>query len=125
MEISGFEKNKQINYMYQLRKVERYTVLQHTETANLDPEKFRDLGYDGDSEEEFLSFITDLEFDEIYDQLDEETRTELSKIKEDYSWTDYYNSAWDGEESWYDIGQDNDEWKRSGNFEVRHTTESY
>jgi uncharacterized protein YfbU (UPF0304 family) len=62
--------------MYQLRKVERYTVLQHTETANIDPEKFRDLGYDGDSEEEFLNFISDLEFDEVYDQLDEETRNE-------------------------------------------------
>jgi hypothetical protein len=111
--------------MYQLRKVERYTVLQHTETANLDPEKLRDLGYDGDSEEEFLNFISDLEFDEVYDQLDEETRNELAKIKEDYSWTEHYNSAWDGEESWYDIGEDNDEWQRTGKFEIRHTTESY
>jgi len=109
--------------MYQIRKVETYTVSQHTETANLDPEKFRELGYEGDSEEEFINFIAELYIDEVYDQLDEETRNELSKIKEDYSYTEFYNSAWDGENSYYEIGQDNPEWRRTGGFEMRHTTE--
>jgi hypothetical protein len=108
--------------MYQIRKTERYTVLQHTETANLDPEKFRQFGYEGDSEEEFLNFISDLEFDDIYEDIDDETKSELSKIKEEYYWTEYYNSAWDGEESWYDIGEDNKEWTRTGGFEIRHST---
>jgi len=38
--------------MYKIRKVEKFTILQHTETANLDPEKFRQFGYEGNSEEE-------------------------------------------------------------------------
>lgn len=108
--------------MYQIRKVERYTALQHTETAHLDPEKFRQLGYEGDSEEEFLNFIADLDFDDVYEDLDDETRDELGKIKSEYEWIEYYNSAWDGEDSWYDIGEENDEWPRTGKFEVRHTT---
>ena len=109
--------------MYQLRKVERFTVLQHTTTAHLDPEKFRDLGYTGNSEEEFLEFINNLDMYDVPDDFDEETRNELAGIKEDYDWTEYYNSAWDGEESWFEIGQDNPEWTRTGGFEVRHTTE--
>jgi len=109
--------------MYQIRKVETYTVLQHTETANLDPEKFREIGYQGNSEEEFLNFVENLEFDEVYDQLDEDTRNELSKIKEDYSWTEFYNSAWDGENSWFELGHNNPEWRKTGGFETTHTTE--
>ncbi len=110
--------------MYQLRKVESYTLLQHTETANLDPEKFRKFGYEGDSEEEFLYFIQDLEFDDVYEELDEEVRNELSKIKEDYYWTEYYNSAWDGENSWYEIGKDNKEWTKTGGFEIKYSTDN-
>mgnify|MGYP000073327165 CR=1 FL=1 len=109
--------------MYQIRKVESFTVLQHTTTANLDPEKFRQFGYEGDSEQEFLDFITELEFDEIYEELDEETRNELGSIKSDYEWTEYYNSAWDGENSWYEIGEENPEWRRTGGFEVRFSNE--
>ena len=110
--------------MYQIRKVETYSVSQHSETANLDPEKFRELGYEGDSEEEFLNFIAELYFDEVYDQLDEETRTELSKIKEDVNWSEFYNSAWDGENSWFELGQDNPEYRKVGGFEMTHTTET-
>jgi|LauGreDrversion4_2_1035121.scaffolds.fasta_scaffold103402_4 hypothetical protein len=108
--------------MYKIRKVEKFTILQHTETANLDPEKFRQFGYEGNSEEEFLTFIEDLDIDDVYDDLDEETRSELSGIKMDYSWFEYYNTAWDGENSWFEIGEENPNWTKTGGFEIRHST---
>jgi hypothetical protein len=109
--------------MYQIRKVEKFTVLQHTTTANLDPEKFRQFGYEGSSEEEFLKYIDDLDLDDIYEDLDKETLNELAAIKEDFEWTEHYNSAWDGEESWLEIGEENPEWRKTGGFEIRHSTE--
>jgi hypothetical protein len=111
--------------MYQIRKVEKFTILQHSITANLDPEKFRQFGYEGNSEEEFLKYITDLDIDYISDELDKETRFELAAIKEDYEWTEYYNSAWDGEESWFEIGEENPKWTKSGGFEVRHSSDEF
>ena len=109
--------------MYQIRKVETFSVLRHTETATLDPEKFRKFVFEGNTEEEFLNFISELDFDEVYDELDQESKDELIKIKEDYDWTEFYNSAWDEEKSWFDIGAENEEFRKTGGFEIRYTTE--
>jgi hypothetical protein len=67
--------------MYQIRKCETYSVTSKTETANLDPEKFRNISvpYEGNSEEEFLNYISDLYIDEVYEELDKETLEELDK----------------------------------------------
>ena len=113
--------------MYQIRKCQTYSVTSKTQTANLDPEKFRNLStpYEGDSEEEFVNYISGIYLDDIYEELDEETISELDKFFDNVEWEEWYNSAWDGEESWFDIGEDNDEWQRTGKFEIRHTTESY
>jgi hypothetical protein len=109
--------------MYQVRKIERYTVLRHTDTANLDPEKFRTVGYDGDNEQDFLAFIENLDYSEVYDMLDKETRNQLSLIKEDYNWNEFYNTAWDYDDYWFESGvEDIDESQRSGYFDTRFTT---
>lgn len=111
--------------MYQIRKCQTYSVTSKTKTAFLDPEKFRNLSipYEGDSEEDFVNYISELYVDDIYEELDEETLSELNKFYDDVEWEEWYNSAWDGEESWYDIGEENDEYRRTGGFEVRYTTE--
>jgi hypothetical protein len=109
--------------MYQLRKLQTYTIVEHSQTANLDPEKFREFGYTGNSEAEFLNFISDLYYDDVYNQLDSETRSELSKIKEDVDWTLQYDSTSKFENSWYVIGKDNPEYTRDGEFETYHSTE--
>ena len=113
--------------MYQIRKCETYSVTSKTETANLDPEKFRNISvpYEGNSEEEFLNYISELYIDEVYEELDKETLSELDKIGDDQQWEEWYNSAWDGEASWHEIGEDNPEFSRTGGFEIRHTTNSY
>lgn len=51
--------------MYQIRKCQTYSVTSKTQTANLDPEKFRNLStpYEGDSEEEFVNYISGIYLD--------------------------------------------------------------
>lgn len=112
--------------MYQIRKCQTYSVTSKTKTAVLDPEKFRNLSipYEGDSEEEFVNYISELYIDDIYEELDEETLSELDKFYDNVEWEEWYNSAWDGEESWFDIGEENDEYRRTGGFEVRHSTDN-
>jgi hypothetical protein len=119
--------------MYQIRKCQTWTVTSKTQTATLDPEKFRNLStpYEGDSEEDFVNYVSGLYLDDIYEELDEETISELDKFFDNVEWEDllrcfssaWYNSAWDGEESWFDIGEENPEFRRTGGFEVRYSTE--
>jgi hypothetical protein len=61
--------------MYQIRKCQTWTVTSKTQTATLDPEKFRNLStpYEGDSEEDFVNYVSGLYLDDIYEELDEET----------------------------------------------------
>ncbi len=110
--------------MYQIRKCQTYSVTSKTQTANLDPEKFRNIStpYEGDCEEDFVNYISELYLGDIYEELDEETISELDKFFDNVEWEEWYNSAWDGEESWFDIGEENEEFRRTGGFEVRHTT---
>ena len=112
--------------MYQIRKCERYTSWQMTEVANLDPEKFRKLSvpFEGESEEDFLSYIESnrWELEETYEELDEETLSELNKLW-DPSWTEYYNSAYRFEDSWHELGSVDETWTKNGRFETLHTTD--
>jgi hypothetical protein len=110
--------------MYQLRKCETYSVTRQTETINLDPEKFRNISipYEGDSEEDFVNYISELDFYEISSELDEETTSELDKFYDMVDWEEWYNSAWDGEENWIEIGESDPEYRRTGGFNARHST---
>jgi hypothetical protein len=111
--------------MYQIRKCQTWTFTSKTQTATLDPEKFRNLStpYEGDSEEDFVNYISGLYLDDIYEELDEETISELDKFFDNVEWEEWYNSAWDGEESWFEVGEENPEYRRTGGFEVRYSTE--
>lgn len=110
--------------MYQIRKCETYSVTSKTKTANLDPEKFRNISvpYEGETEEDFVNYISGLYLDEISEELDEETLNELNKFFDDVEWEEWYNSAWDGEDTWFEIGEENPEYRRNGGFDVRHST---
>jgi transposase-like protein len=123
-EESNLNNTNKINNMYKLRKCEKYTVIRQTEVANLDPEKFRDLSvpFDGETEEDFLNYISELDYEDISEELDEETDIELNKFYDAADWSETYNSSWDSEESWLDIGEPNESNSKSGGFDVRHTT---
>lgn len=118
--------------MYQIRKCQSITIVSKTQTANLDPEKFRNLSvpYEGNSEEEFVNYINELDFGQLYEEndisaeLDQQSVLELNKFYEDAQWEEWYNSAFDAEESWLEIGEEDVTFRRSGGFEVRHSTAS-
>lgn len=113
--------------MYQIRKCERVTSCMASEVANLDPEKFRTLSvpFEGETEEDFLAYLSEnqYELEEIYEEIDEETHSELEKIWYP-EWTEYSNSAWKYEDSWHESGRVDETWTRYGGFEPVHTTDS-
>jgi hypothetical protein len=114
---------------YQIRKAEQYTVWQATEVANLDPEDFKNLEenpYTGDSEEEFLKYIAEFintcRWDGFPSDLNSAATKELDKMVENVNWTEYHNSSFDGEESWYEIGEADESYRKSGGFNSRFDT---
>jgi hypothetical protein len=114
--------------MIQIRKCEKVTVYNTTEVANLNPEDFRALSvpFEGETDEDFLSYLENnrYELEDIYEEIGEEILSELNKIWEP-EWTEYSNSAWDGEESWLESGEVNEEYTKTGGFEVRNSTFVY
>lgn len=112
--------------MYQIRKCERVTICYCSEVANLNPEKFKNISipFEGESEEDFLSYIAEntYEFEDIWDEFDEETQNELGAILEP-EMTEYANSAWKFEDSWHELGKVDETWTKTGGFEVIETTD--
>ena len=111
----------------QIRKCERVTVYNTTEVANLNTENFKNLSipFEGETDEEFLSYLEEnrYELEDIYEEFDEETLSELNKLWEP-EWTEYSNSAWNGEDSWLEGGEVNEEYTKTGGFEVLNTTDN-
>ena len=112
----------------QIRKCERVTVYNTTEVANLNPEDFKSISFpfEGESDEDFLVYLEEnrYELEEIWEEFGEETLNELNKLWEP-EWTEYSNSAWDGEDSWLESGEVNEKYTKTGDFEVVHTTNRY
>jgi hypothetical protein len=116
---------------YQIRKVEEITIWQATEVAEVDPEAFRNLEenpYTGNSEEEFLKyiqeFINDCGWNGIPTELDPETTNQLDKMIENVNWTEYANSCDKGETSWFQSGEKNEEYRKTGGFKVNLEVEN-
>ena len=107
--------------MYQIRKCERYTSYRTSEVAKLDPNKFKSISlpFKGESEEEFLHYIRDNEFDQS--ELDEETQSELENLY-DPDWTEYYNSSFNFADDWYESGNPDSEFRKNGEFDSKFTT---
>ena len=113
--------------MYQLRKCERFTSWQTSEVATLDPEKFKKISvpFTGETEEEFMNYISENRFElqDIYEEIDEKTYDELSKLLSP-NWTEYSNSTWKFEDSWFESGKANKEYSKVGGFEAEFTTDN-
>lgn len=108
--------------MYKIRKNKKVISIYTTEVAELNPESFKTLSipFLGSTEEDFLYYIQDnrSELEEITDELDPATISELNKLW-DPTWGETYNSEWDGEESWVESGDSISE----NNFLINYTTE--
>ncbi len=88
--------------MYYIRKCQITTIKQTTDVAKIDPTKFEKFGYFGDSESEFLEFLSENTLD--LSKLDQETKNELVKI---YSYNEGFEKDDLEQESWIEIGEVN------------------
>ena len=116
---------------YQILKVEEITIWQATEVAELDPESFKNLEdnpYTGSTEEEFLNyirkFINNCRWDGVPSDIDTDVADELDKMIENVKWTEYANSCEKGETSWFQSGEKNEEYRRTGGFKVNFDVEN-
>lgn len=113
----------------QIRKCQRVVSYLSAEVATLNPEDFKKLSipFEGETDADFLSYLEEnlYELTEvIYEEIDEDVLSELSKVWET-EWTEYSNSAWNGEDSWLESGEVNEEYSKTGGFEITNSTEVY
>jgi hypothetical protein len=109
--------------IHQIRKRENVTLYLASDVAELDDEIFKKLEdnpYTGNSEEEFLKYISDLDLWNIseYD-LDEYTISELEKIGPDGELKEFANSAEKSANTWLELGEKDENYRRYGGFNAR------
>ena len=113
---------------YKIRKRENMEVYMTSEIVELDPNDFRELEenpYTGDSQEEFLNYISNLnlEFDNPSEELAYEIQDKLSKLGQNIKWTEFGNSAMNGSDTWYELGQEDESYRRTGGFDISCRTD--
>lgn len=112
---------------YQIRKRENVTIYLASDIVELDDEAFRNLEknpYTGNSEEEFLNYIAGLDtWDGMPEDLDWDQADQLSKIKGDeVDMKEFSNSAQKFEDSWFELGEANEEYVKAGGFKLKIST---
>lgn len=108
-----------------VRKVERYTVWEASKPIEVDVEKLRkcEPPYEGDSPEELLEYLDE----NVYNNYDwSEQNAEVYGEDESYKLTMeelyegmevYSDSREKFEDSWIEVGQPNEEYRKTGRFE--------
>lgn len=112
-----------------VRKVETYTAWEATQAVDLEMEEFKnqDPPFEGESEEEFLQYLAencnDL-FDSAYSDgatLSEESKNGLSELYQGNR-NVISDSRNDQEDCWLESGEVNEEYRKTGGFNVKHDT---
>jgi hypothetical protein len=118
--------------MYTLRRAERYTNWEATKAVELNPENFRDLTvvdpYEGETEQDFVDYVQYLyheDFYEVCEKLEDighiDDADALSMLFEGEM--EIYSSTTDKYATeWFDIGEEDAEYRKWGGFNVRHST---
>lgn len=105
------------------RKSEYYTLTDATEPVELDSEKFPD--FDGETEEDFYNYISqnyrDLAED---DSIDEETK-ELLWVLIEGDMTIYMDSRYKGANETIQMGNINEEYHKTGGFEIQYEDDGW
>lgn len=102
-----------------IRKCEVFTVVQATESVELDPKKFRKIKeypYTGNSDREFLEYIAGFDFFELPDDLDDDIRDKLEKIGNEAQMQQIRSSLDDREEIWFELGEPDTAYRKNGEF---------
>jgi hypothetical protein len=111
---------------YKIRKRENATIYMASEVAELDDQAFRELEtnpYTGNSEQEFLKYISDIANDDIPFDLDIAQASQLEKLHPDYIEMETFgSSAEKGEDSWFESGEVDEKYHRYGNFNANFSS---
>jgi transposase-like protein len=111
---------------YQIRKTESITSYRATIVVELDDEKFRKLEdnpYNGNSSEEFMAYLSFMDFQDPPYDLDDKTAQLLKDIAES-EFEEYANSCENRSDVWLQIGEIDEEYRKSGGFRVDDEIES-
>lgn len=111
---------------YQIRKTESITLYRATKVVELDDKKFRKLEdnpYTGKTPEEFVTYLTLLDFQDPPYDLDEDTAQLLRDIAES-EYVEYANSCEKGSDVWLQIGKKDEQYRKTGGFRVDMQVES-
>ena len=110
-----------------VRKVETWTVQAASEPIEVDVEKLRSCEppYEGDSDEELAQYLFENVYNN-YDWYDNDTNKEVYgedeaytlSMEEAYELEEFFDSRTKGEDSFIQVGLPNEEWVKSGGFEV-------
>jgi len=109
---------------YQIRLAEEMTVWLASESIELDPKKFKKLEenpYTGKTPEEFIKYISSLDFYDLPYDLDEDTADKLTSLYESPR-DEINNSAQKAANQWFEIGEKNEEYRRTGGFRIDATS---
>ena len=110
---------------YQIRKRENVTLYEASEVVELDDKHFRKLKvnpYTGDSEEEFLKYISNLNLyeGETPDGLKDSVVEDLLKLGENANMETFSSSAEKYANVWFESGEIGQ--SKYGGFTVNHST---
>lgn len=111
---------------YQIRKVESVTSIRSSLVIELDPKKFKKLEinpYTGDSEEEFMTYMSEFDFEDPPYDLDDNTSKLLMDLSNS-TWEEYANSCEKGSNVWLQIGEKDSAYYKTGGFKVNDEIES-
>ena len=111
---------------HQIRKVESITILRSTIVVELDDKKFRKLEekpYTGETQEDFMNYIADLDLHDLPYDIDPKTGDELEKLR-DSEWTEYASSLDKSSNVWVQIGKVDPEFRKTGGFNVIDETQT-
>lgn len=111
---------------YQIRKVESYTNYIASPIIELNCEDFRNLDedpYTGNSEDEFMEYIAQLDFRNPPYDLDQKIVDILIELEES-QWEQYASSAEKCRDVTLQIGVKDVECYKTGGFDVHNQTES-
>lgn len=107
-----------------VRKVERYTVWEASKPIEVDVEKLRkcEPPYEGDSPEELLEYLEEnvhnnYEWSEENAEVYGEDESYDLTMDEVYEMEVYSDTREKFEDSWIEVGQPNEEYRKTGRFE--------
>lgn len=112
---------------YKIRKRQNVTLYMSSPVAELDDKPFKKLKdnpYTGNSEQEFLKYISSFDLWDIQGlDLKDDVKDELEKLSSNSEMNEFANSMEKGEDSWFESGEEDESYRRTGGFNVNFSSD--